>query len=306
MDPAEGHSRLGGLLTVTAVALVLASVFADVARADLGLSGDSGAPLAPLSTATGVSSTLTEAQGALEQSANDTLSATGQAVEETVETTTSTVDEATNDTLSSAGQTLEQITGSTTSTLEQTVDEVLGGAPARAVPIAPTAPSSQSSTAPPAERVAPPVGSQPPVASGIPTSNGRAAAPPLIIEAQSQPVRIVDPGSPATRQASPGPRRSARLEHKRSTLFGLDVRRDPAADVTVLPAPRAPEQPWPGDATTPLHLLLQTLTGGGLLVSAVLLGLLGLSSQASLRRRPRTTVDVLRPPDVVFRLERPG
>jgi hypothetical protein len=327
MESTLRHPRTVRLLKLTVAALVLSWAFADAARANLASLGPSSAPVAPVSSIVGdLSSTVDETLGAT--TATDDALGTVQA---TVEQTQMGLGETTGTTVASVGETVEEISGSASSTLEETVDQTLGNTPTLAETLdetlgGMTSTLSETLGSPPSiPAPAPPSGllpvDGPHFEPSPPSSAVSPEAPPGVLTSPDEPVpapSFADASapssqhdaspvkSPATRPMTSAARaRGSVTNDVRPALVGTALRR-PTRGSTSWQLPRLPDLPSPGGPAGSLTALLQSSSGAGLLVLGALFGLWSLLRSAGVGPRLRFAAELPRPPDVLFRLERPG
>ena len=313
----QRHARVKRLLTVTVAALILTSAFADAAQANLGLPGSQGAPLAPVSsvvsevqatvagtldaTTASTNTTVGDAAGTVTQ-ASSTLDAT---LTETVGGVQSTLDTTVPGTVEQVQTTVDTLVVETVPPVAETVRQVAGdrGGPELrpAVPLASSDGGAATSTTSPA----------PPALIGASSSQSPAVA----ARTESAPSRAHVTGIPPTMHADA---RSAASRRDRA-VKGAGLARSPDRAVATPAyaetvrqdgargsAPRIPERRGPAVPIGPLSALMEGSGGGGQLVTWALLALIALVLTGAVGPRLRPVADLLHPPDVLFRLERPG
>jgi hypothetical protein len=273
MDPGRRHPRFVRLLKHTAAAFVLASAFADAAQADFGSLTAHAGPVAPLtSTPAGVSSTAAGAASTATGVLDTTTATTNQTlgtVQSTASEAQSTVATTVNDTVATVRETVDGITP-TTNTVEQTIDQVLAST------------GSTIRSAPAAIAGAPGDGHSLAVASCLP-----------VITRPAKPAHVRVQGQRAS---------SAPVVDAPQALPPAYLRHTPSA----LQAPSRPGRDLPGGPFSLPAMLLGGSGDGVSVVTGVLTTLLTIWLLNAPGGRLRVVADVLRPPDVFFRLERPG
>jgi hypothetical protein len=309
------------LLKLAAAAVVLAAAFTGAAQANLGLTGSQGAPLAPVSSVvTGVSTTLDgtveaataptngvlgDSQAPAAQAAS-TLDAT---VAGAVGQVQSTLDTTVDDTLGAVQTTLDAPVGGTLSSVEETVNQITGAT----LPLGTTA----DLVAVPATSTLTHTTSTSPVTPVVANASAAAAATQgsAIVPAVETLSRPGDPNvgrPPASYADSPvaTPRQSRTVHVAALVARGvgpaLTGRESQSRISRTTTAPRPPEPRGPAIPVDLLSMILQGANAGGLLVSAALLALITLLFAGGTGPRLRPVADLLPPPDVFFRLERPG
>jgi flagellar hook-length control protein FliK len=293
------------LLASTVVALGFAAAFAGTAHAGLGSLGGQADPLAPLSstltgvspTGSGATSSVTGTLDTATSATNQTLGAVGSTVDETQETLTMTVD----DTVGTAGTTLGAITTTTTSTVDQTLAPVVGGAAPAPAPqmTTPSTPAPSAAT------------SEPQAAASVVATHGDPTS-----ATSPRDVRLPSPQrSPGTRFQTRDRASAAVADRARASTGARGIAATPldlprpagtGARSRAASAPVEPRQPIPPSPTSLLTMLFGSPGTGVPLVTGALLAALVLLLFGWRGPRMRALARLLRPPDVLFSLERPG
>ena len=286
------------LLRVTALVLVLGAAFAGTASAGLpGLGG--GTQAAPVDAG----GTVDDALGAVTSTTSDVVGEATGTTNEIVDDVASTASETTTEAAATVHATTTEVEATVSDVVEEKVEPAETAVPPAASEVVrrpsppPVSASSTAETTPPA------------TAAGVRSAaTGEATAhatPP-----PSEIVRAVAPSRPSpvaraiSSRARPG---EAVLRAPR-----LRATTSPSAHASVVPAkrpalavPRAPADP-PMPVTFVLGVLFSPAGASGPPILAALLGLLALAHLFGPGRRRRPLLDVVRPPDVLFPLERPG